>query len=367
MSTDSSSSFEQLEDEDVSLSDLPHNYVQPEQNHSVSTKPVDSSKVIDTEEEFDFCSSMRGSSFSADTKMCAADDLFFKGQILPLRLSVSSDSGFTKQNPARHLSVESGSSEYTDRHMSGFKSIIEGSSSCSSTRMSPNSSRSNSNSSRSTATTTSTSIAKSKPRVVSVRNQFYTHPSPRPQIQISNGARLEKVGSRPSKKSSSIWDFFRLGLVRTPEQDLRKVLRSNSDRVNSTRISVSRNSSVNSNNSTTFSNNNNNPTTSTIANGTINDGEKNSVTKTTAALISETKSRQRVFSGCKCSFEAVASNAVVPKSNVDKESESKHEKKADKVSPDVKMKMKKKKSGGKQKQLKQDMSHQRTYEWLKGL
>lgn len=86
-------------------------------------------------------------------------------------------------------------------------------------------------------------------------------------------------------------------------------------------------------------------------------------------MISEKKSRQNFFSGCKCSFDAVASNAVVPKSHVDKESEAKHEKQADKVAVDLKMKKKKRKknNGSKQKQLKQDMSHQRTYEWLKGL
>ncbi|KAM5576723.1 putative membrane-associated kinase regulator 1 [Rosa sericea] len=363
MATDSSSS-EQLE-EDLSLSDLPHNFIKPDRNHSTSTKP-DSGKVIEAEEEFDFGSSMRGSSFLADTTMCAADELFFKGQILPLRLSVSSDSGLTKPNPALRLSVSG--SESMDRHvpcyMSGFKSISHcRSSSCSSTRISPNSSRSNSNSSSSTATT-NTSIANSKPRVVPVRNQFYTQPSPKPQIHISNGGRLEKVGSRPSKKSSSIWDFFRLGLVRTPEQNLNKVLRSNSARVNSTRISVSRNSSVNSNNSTSFSTTNN-KTTSTVANGTISDGDKNNVTNTTAALNSE-KSPQRFFSGCKCSFEAVASNAVVPKNSFAIFSEATHEKKADKVAADLKMK-KKKKNGSKQKQLKQDMSHHRTYEWLKGL
>nr|XP_011463573.1 PREDICTED: probable membrane-associated kinase regulator 1 [Fragaria vesca subsp. vesca] len=368
MARDSSSSSEQLEDEDVSLSDLPH-FIEPDQSHSTSTKPDDSGNVIDAEEEFDFGSSMRGSSFLADTKMCAADELFFKGQILPLRLSVSSDNGLTKLNSAQRLSVSG--SESMDQHspcyMSGFKSISDGrSSSCSSIKISPNSSRSNSNSSSSTATT-NTSNSSAKPRVVPVRNQFYTHPSPKPQIQVSNGARLENVGSRRSKKSSSIWDFFRLGLVRTPEQDLSKVLRSNSARVNSTRISVSRNSSVNSNNSITLGNNNN--TTSKVANGTISDGEKNNVTNTTAALFSEKKSRQNFFSGCKCSFDAVASNAVVPKSHVDKESEAKHEKQADKVAVDLKMKKKKRKknNGSKQKQLKQDMSHQRTYEWLKGL
>ncbi|KAL6220353.1 hypothetical protein ACLB2K_008109 [Fragaria x ananassa] len=361
MARDSSSSSEQLEDEDVSLSDLPH-FIEPDQSHATITKP-DSGNVIDAEEEFDFGSSMRGSSFLADTKMCVADELFFKGQILPLRLS---DSSFTKLNPAQRLSVlgsESMDRQHSPCYMSGFKSISDGrSSSCSSTRISPNSSRSNSNSSSFTATT-NTSIASAKPRVVPVRNQFYTHHSPKPQIQISNGARLENVGSRRSKKSSSIWDFFRLGLVRTPEQDLSKVLRSNSARVNSTRISVSRNSSVNSNNSITLGNNNN--TTSTVANGTISDGEKNIVTNTTAALISEKKSRQNFFSGCKCSFNAVASIAVVPNSHVDKKSEAKHEKQADKVAVDLKMKKKKKRkknNGNKQKQLKQDMLHQRTAE-----
>lgn len=362
MATDSSSASEQLE-EDVSLSDLPHDLIKPDQNEATSTKP-DSAKLNEAEEEFDFASSMRGSSFLADTQMCAADDLFFKGQILPLRLSISSDSGLTKPNPTRRLA----GSESMDGHsISGFKSICDSrSSNCSSTRISPNSSRSNSNSSSSTVTaTTSTSIANSKPRV---RNQFYTQPSPKPQIQISNGARLEKVGSRRSQKSSSIWDFFRFGLVRTPDQ----VLRSNSARVSSNRISVSRNSSVNSNNSTNLTTAN----TSTVANSTISDGERNNaVTNTTTATLNSSENlkqkRQGFFSDCKCSFEAVASNAVVPKSNVVKESEAAtHEMKADKVAAyelKMKKKKKKKKSGSKQKQQKQVMSHHRTYEWLKGL
>lgn len=360
MATDSSSASDEQLEEDVSLSDLPHNLIKPDQNEATGTKP-DSAKLIEAEEEFDFASSMRGSSFLADTQMCAADELFFKGQILPLRLSISSDSGLTKPNPTRRLS----GSESMDGHsISGFKSISDSrSSNCSSTRISPNSSRSNSNSSSSTATT-STSIANSKPRV---RNQFYTQPSPKPQIQISNGARLEKVGSRRSQKSSSIWDFFRFGLVRTPDQ----VLRSNSARVSSNRISVSRNSSVNSNNSTNLTTTN----TSAVAHSTISDGEKNNaVTNTTTATLNSSENlkqkRQGFFSGCKCSFEAVASNAVVPKSNVVKESEAAtHEKKADKVAAydQLKMKKKKKKSGSKQRQQKQDMSHHRTYEWLKGL
>lgn len=359
MATDSSSASEQLE-EDVSLSDLPHNLIKPDQNEATVTKP-DGAKLIEAEEEFDFASSMRGSSSLADEQMCAADELFFKGQILPLRLSISSDSGLTKPNPTRRLS----GSESMDGHsISGFKSISDSkSSNCSSTRISPNSSRSNSNSSSSTATT-NTSIVNSKPRV---RNQFYTQPSPKPQIQISNGARLEKVGSRRSHKSSSIWDFFRFGLVRAPDQ----VLRSNSARVSSNRISVSRNSSVNSNNSANLTTTN----TGTVANSTISDRDKNNAdTNTTTANLNASENlkqkRQGFFSGCKCSFEAVASSAVVPKSNVVKESEAAtHEKKADKVAAyELKMKkMKKKKSGSKQKQQKQDMSHHRTYEWLKGL
>lgn len=55
----------------------------------------------------------------------------------------------------------------------------------------------------------------SKPR--SQNNVFHSHPSPTPQIRsfsTSSGRRSR------SRRSSSRWDFFRLGLLRTPRMEL---------------------------------------------------------------------------------------------------------------------------------------------------
>ena len=141
-----------------------------------------------------------------------------------------------------------------------------------------------------------------------VRNQFHSHPSPKPQIRTSSSnARLERITSRNhhQKSSSSMWDFFRMGLVRTPPdielQDLNyKVLRSNS-RAN--KGSVSRNSSVNSSDNTTIIHNNNK-----------NNNNTSSKIEVLNNVVVEKQRRQRfIISGCKCSAEAVASNAIIMK------------------------------------------------------
>ncbi|XP_030499940.2 probable membrane-associated kinase regulator 1 [Cannabis sativa] len=333
------------EEEDVSLCDLLVEDLYDAKNDAVTT-----SSVIETQDdEFAF-----GGSLSTASEMCTADELFFGGQILPLRLSVSSDAGPVRNDTTRKLG-------------SGSEFISSRSSSCSS---------------RSTQHSTTIAITRvtSEPRLGN-RNHFFFHPSPKPQIRASS-ARLERVGSinsTPRKHKFSMWDFFRLGLVRTPDIEFQELnnkvnfIRSNS-RVNnmintkgsssSSSPSVSRNNSVNNNYSTT--------------------GEK----ENGAVLNVDKQKRMKFLSGCKCSADAaVAPNVIVVKSkgttpnagNCSGTSVAKHSlgqqqvhEESKTTSSTTKIKGSNKKvqqhNNADQKQRqKQAMSHHRTYEWLKEL
>ncbi|XP_023006931.1 uncharacterized protein LOC111499574 [Cucurbita maxima] len=128
--------------------------------------------------------------------MCAADDIFFQGHLLPLRLSVSSDNThnhfFSKPLSAR--------SESMDHNMLRFRN---GSSSSS------NSSRSHYSRCSSISNNSISIPTNSKPRTQN--NVFHSHPSPTPQIRSF---------STFGRRSSSRWDFFRVGLLRTPGMEL---------------------------------------------------------------------------------------------------------------------------------------------------
>lgn len=99
---------EEEEEEALSLSDLPINLVKTEETQLRRESDEEGgggrggeeegsgySKEHEKEEpEFDFgWWGNNGPRGSLESQMCAADELFFKGQILPLRLSVSSDNG----------------------------------------------------------------------------------------------------------------------------------------------------------------------------------------------------------------------------------------------------------------------------------
>ncbi|KAJ0097673.1 hypothetical protein Patl1_28571 [Pistacia atlantica] len=179
--------------------------------------------------------------------MCAADDVFFKGQILPLRFSVSSESGLTRliQHDLSHNSVTSclSRSESMD-HLSSVDRLT-----------SLNSSRSSSSSSRShnSSSTTTTITKNSKPRII--RNQFHTYPSPKPQIRVS-ASQLRRNTSGNRGQKSTVWDFFRLGLVRTPEIELQDLKVRNNNIANKSCVSrnSSSGSSSNSNSSSSINN-----------------------------------------------------------------------------------------------------------------
>ncbi|KAJ0236541.1 Uncharacterized protein HA466_0258280 [Hirschfeldia incana] len=143
-----------------------------------------------------------------------------------------------------------------------------------------------------------------------IKNNFigYSQPSPQPQIITRSSSMTARVISIRNHKSSSIWDFLRLGLVRTPEMT-----------VSNARVSVSRNSSCSS--------------TSTSSN---------------SKKTGESRSRRSfLFGDCRCS---VTTETIVPvKINVSGgETEEKQ-----------KMKEKKKE--------KTAVARKRTFEWLKEL
>ena len=256
---------EEEEEEALSLCDLPNEVICKEDDLGKAEDP----QVKGTGEDFDF-GSWNGS-LLAESEMCAADEVFFQGQILPLRLSVSSDGGLPGcRTDSRKSSRCVSRSESMDRgSWGGFTSASSRSSRSSSTR-----SHNSSISSNSTATTHKSIV----------RNHFHSHPSPKPQIKIFS-TRQGNTGSRSRK--STMWDLFRPGLVRTPEIELQDLkLRSTNKGLDS------RNSSRSSSFNSTSTNNNT---------AKINHGFK------------AEKRRSHKFSvkkkgfpgGCKCSVSAV--------------------------------------------------------------
>ncbi|KAL8472981.1 hypothetical protein ACS0TY_029987 [Phlomoides rotata] len=166
---------EEDDDEALSLSDLPliHQPGKNREEEQGGGQEIEAAAV--THEEFDFCS------FSKESEMCAADEVFFQGQILPLRHSISSDKGCSSR------------SESMDHYSSGR--LI--------------SSRSSSTSSGSSSATGGGHISRSR---LPPRNQFHSHPSPSPRLSFSNH------NQRTNRRKSSVWNILRLGLVATPPE-----------------------------------------------------------------------------------------------------------------------------------------------------
>ncbi|KAE8655172.1 putative Late embryoproteinsis abundant protein group 8 protein [Hibiscus syriacus] len=257
--------------------------------------------------------------------MCAADEVFFQGQILPLRLSVSSASGLTgcrEDSLSRSESMDHGS-------LSRFTSVSSSSRSSSFNSISNDSS----------------SYYKSKP--VKTRNNFNIHPSPKPHIRSSRAHRPVNVGRRNPK--SSMWDFFRLGLVRAPELELTDLKTRSSNNNNGNKISVSRNNSCNS-----YSSNDSSSTKKSTTKIVNKSGEvvKNPQNFNKGFL----GKRIGSLSGCKCSVNAVETVplndiTVIKRSNkIDAMEDEK------KLLQELKMKKKRKE--------KQVFLRNRTFEWL---
>ncbi|KAL5706910.1 hypothetical protein ACHQM5_025016 [Ranunculus cassubicifolius] len=293
------------EEETLSLCDLPV-CVTKEGNEDITAK--ETTTLLNCEENFDFGS--WGGSVLMESEMCAADEVFFQGQLLPLRLSVSSENGVLGSK----LESKNSRSESMER--------------CSSSGVTSLSSRSNStgshnsNSTSTTITTTTTSTYKPK-----FRNQFHSHPSPKPQIIT-----VPKIGN-VSRKSSTVWGIFKVGLIRTPEMELQELKLRNSNN----------NRSINSRSSSGSS--------SKMSHLEIKAEEKNTIKK-------KKKTERFLFDGCKCSPDNTVDTVIVRKNKkVINLSESKE------VESEMKVENKEKT----EKQRKQALHHRRTFEWLREL
>ncbi|GMJ08028.1 hypothetical protein HRI_004472100 [Hibiscus trionum] len=225
---------EEEEEEALSFCDLPVNFIR-EENQIQPRNEEDG--AIKTEEDFNFGS--WGNFLSTKPEMCAAEDVFFKGRILPFRGSVSSDNVPTgwHQKKSRCLSR---SESMHHSWLSRLPSVASSSRS-NSTGSSHYSTNSCCNSSK-VAERNFNPITNSKSKPNQSRNNFNAHPSPKPQI---NSSKTQPVNISSRNQTSSVRDFFRLGLVRAPELELDYV-KIHSNNNNSNRNSVSRNSSCSS-------------------------------------------------------------------------------------------------------------------------
>ncbi|XP_059294834.1 probable membrane-associated kinase regulator 1 [Lycium ferocissimum] len=227
---------EEDEEEALSLCDLPNN----EENQTKKEACGSTSEV--QLEDFDFNSC--GGNMLKESEMCTADEIFYQGQILPLRHSVS-------------LPSDRPNCSSNDANSSSRSSSI----------------RSQRSSSSGSSSNSSTTCSKYKPKV---RNQFHSHPSPTPQVRFSKSTIQSNVNN--SSRKSTLWSLFRVGLVTTPEialQDLKN--RSNRDN------SGSRNS------------------TSSSSSGSFNNNDN-----TTGIILSKKKKQRFSLGSCKCSANAVA-------------------------------------------------------------
>ncbi|KAK6152766.1 hypothetical protein DH2020_012405 [Rehmannia glutinosa] len=162
-----------------SLCDLPIIHQSSKENESDST-PL---RSIETPEDFDFCSVSK-----QFEEMCAADEVFYQGQIMPLRHS-------SRKGILQYCSRSISSSESMD-HFSSSGLI---------------SSRSSSSGSGSGG-----AAAATEPKLPP-RNQFHSHPSPSPKIRSPRSTVRSNNRNCP-KKSSASWNIFRMGLVSPPPE-----------------------------------------------------------------------------------------------------------------------------------------------------
>ncbi|CAA3001135.1 Hypothetical predicted protein [Olea europaea subsp. europaea] len=297
------------EEEALSLCDLPIN----EENQSRKEEvPTPTSNEI--QEDFDFCS------FLKESEMCAADEVFYRGQILPLRNSVSSEKGLNGIRSDSRSFSRSASMSHCYSYSTGFTNI---------------SSRSSSIRSQQSSSSGSSSSTKSN-NIPRVRNQFHSHPSPTPQLRLSS---TKQGNLRNSDRKSSIWSVLHVGLVTPPKiafQDL-KIRRQNN---NNNKNFGSRNST-----GSDFSNDNINKKKPRFF-------DKNGV----------------LFGGCKC--YANASDTVSPRVVFIKRSASENEAHSLHLQENNIRRMNTTKNQQQQQHhrtRKQALSRHRTFEWLKQL
>lgn len=196
------------DEEALSLCDFPVSAGNEDQENE-ETNPTVEGDGFDF--DFDF-GSLIGSIPALESDMCAADEVFSGGQMLPFRHSVSSEVGLSGFRIPRSVSR----SESMDRAKFGSRSSSSRSSSTRSHQSTTSTSTSNS-SYHSSNNPSNSMKAKAIPKP-KARNQFHSYPSPKPQIRASS-ARLS-TSTPPSGSKSTMWQVLRLGLIRTPELEL---------------------------------------------------------------------------------------------------------------------------------------------------
>ncbi|KAK4426405.1 hypothetical protein Salat_1409100 [Sesamum alatum] len=291
----------EAEEDALSLCDLPLiHHSRKDKDEESSTVPL--IRATETPEDFDFCCLLN------EPEMCAADEVFFQGRILPFRRRLmSSGEGFLQYSGTRRSISRS---ESMDFHSSA--GLI--------------SSRSSSTSSHQSSSSGSSAADPKSPPL----NQFHSRPNPSPKTRFST-PRQKMVRNKNNnnrnrtKKSSSAWNIFRLGLLTPPEiafQDLKTRCPGSTNRKNfGSRNSTSSNSS-----------------------STSSSSDKKKIIP--RALLQ--------LGGCKsyCSVDAVPTKVVtIKRSASDSEMEAR-------VEEENLLAMK---------SPKKRMSHRRTFEWLKQL
>ena len=350
---------EEEEEEALSLCDLPVTLINDkDQDKARKQDPLFSETQGEEEEEQDFDFNSWGGLFSKEPEMCAADEVFFQGQILPLRHSFSSEpSSLTKGPQSDHGNkqqfkfnrCESMSESMDHGSLSEFRSN-------SSSRSSSVRSQNSSISSTSSSTTTTTTPRVSKPKI---RNQFHTIPSPKPQLRQSSSVPRQAISQ--GRKSSSAWEFFRLGVVPAPEIGLQDLKVRNS----ANRNCVSRNSSSSSNNSTSNAN------TTTKSSAKMGDKGTHHGDKGNHHVFKQFVGKGGgLLSGCSCSIETVAQLDMIKGGGTNNNNNNKSANKTESATHAMKGKvveLKKQRHNNRQKQAKKVMSRRRTFEWLKEL
>ncbi|GAB4846925.1 hypothetical protein Ancab_025935 [Ancistrocladus abbreviatus] len=335
------------EEEALSLSDLPLiTTIHEDHHHQPKSEPIKSPEEKEEEEDFDF-GSLIGPIEAFDSEMCAADEVFFGGQILPFRHSISSDTGFRN-----HSSNSLSRSESMDR---GSASRLR-SASLTSSRSS--STKSHYSSSSSTCTSSSSSSNTNSARKPKILNHFHSHPSPKPQIWASSTR--SGPNSAPSRKSSSsLWEFLRLGLVRAPEIELTDL------KARTRRFSYTKSGPIISRSSSNSSNNGNLRGKCTADNFVnSNDDDLNAKKEQKSNEGSKRRFYEKnggIFNGCRCSVLAVepipttrvivangGKGAVINEDDKERSEEKQQQRQ-------------------RQRQRGQAASRSRTFEWLKDL
>ena len=351
---------EDQEEEALSLCDLPVNRMKEENNQS-SRHPEARQGTETNQEDFDFGPWCGDGYLSKKSDMCAADDIFFQGQILPLRLSFSSESGGNKFESDSSLNPSRSAS--TDHNSTGVFTTFSGMSSSSRSHYSSSSSNN-----------TSSAIASTGMIKPKIQNQFLTHRSPKPQIRLSSTSLGNAACNRP--RNSSFWDFFRLGLIRTPEIELQDLKVRNSVSRNSSSSSSKSNSSIKKCGKINVSSDSSKSgcKIKNMSRHNSNDCGKNMEKRRKQSYLQK---KEGLLSGCSCSVSAVkpfSLNIDALKSSNDRSRSAGNDinDKSERGSieeklQELKMKRRIVKKQLMQQQGKQAMSRHRTFEWIKEL